>query len=169
MNILVLQLIAVCAFAASFMPAGRAADAPREMHGSADAFATPGMALAWGVLRGATEDATVVVVRMVNDPAVFADVAVTGSDPFTQRQQVMLAMTPVAGVIDLRVPRAHFAAFPRTELRLYAPASPLIIRTASLLVFYLGVPDTTPEFVDMAKLDTYLRDRIAQVRGSKLP
>jgi hypothetical protein len=36
-------------------------------------------------------------------------------------------------------------------------------------VFYLGVPDTTPEFADAAKLDAYLRERIAQVRGSKLP
>lgn len=169
MNFRALQVIAVCAFAASFMPAGRAADAPREMHGSADAFAVPGMALAWGVLRGATEDTTMVVVRIVTDPAVFSDVGVTGSDPFTQRQQVMLTMTPVAGVIDLRVPRAHFASFPRTELRFHAPASPLSTRTASLLVFYLGVPDTTPEFVDMAKLDTYLRDRITQVRGSKRP
>ena len=36
-----------------------------EVHGSADAYAAPGVALAWGVLRGADERATVVVVRIV--------------------------------------------------------------------------------------------------------
>ena len=41
-----------------------------------------------------------------------------------------------------------------------------------MVVFYLGVPDTTPEFADAAKLDAYLADRIGRVRermGSKAP
>jgi len=160
---------AACAFAALFVLTGHAAEVPREMHGSADAFAAAGIALAWGVLRGADEGATKVVVRIVIDPAAFSDVSVTGSDPFTRHQQAMLPITPSAGFVEVRMPRAHFAAFPRTELRFYAPAFPLTSRTASLLVFYLGVPDTTPEFVDEAKLDSYLRARIAQLRGGKLP
>jgi hypothetical protein len=31
-----------------------------------------------------------------------------------------------------------------------------------LIVFYAGVPDTTPEFADRRKLDTYLDERIAR-------
>ena len=41
-----------------------------------------------------------------------------------------------------------------------------------LVVFYLGVPDTTPEFATEAALDGYLADRIARLRaspGSKAP
>jgi hypothetical protein len=161
--------IAIGAFVASFMPTAHAAEGLREVHGSADAFALPGMALAWSVLRGATDDAALVVIRLVTDPALFSDVAVTGSDPFTARQQSLLALTPAAGGVELRVPRAHFAAFPRTELKFHAPGSTLPSQAPSLLVFYLGVPDTTPEFVDAAKLDAYLRARIAQVRGNPLP
>ena len=149
---------------------GHAADAPREMHGSADAFAAPGMALAWGVLRGATDDAALVVIRIVTDSAMFTDVAITGSDPFTSRQQSMLAMTSsTSGVVELRMPRTHFAEYPRTELRFFDPALPRTPRAASLLVFYLGVPDTTPEFADEAKLDAYLRERIAQLKAGKRP
>jgi hypothetical protein len=168
-NIRGLSTVAACAFAAAFGAAGHAADVPRELHGSADAFAAPGMALAWGVLRGADENATTVVIRIATDPAVFSSVAVTGSDPFTAQPLVMLPMAPSAGIVNLRMPRAHFAAFPRTELRFYAPASSPAARAESLLVFYLGVPDTTPEFVDEAKLDAYLRERIGQMRGSRLP
>jgi hypothetical protein len=76
-------------------------------------------------------------------------------------------MAPSAGIVNLRMPRAHFAAFPRTELRFYAPTSSPAAPAESLLVFYLGVPDTTPEFADEAKLDAYLRERIARMRGSK--
>lgn len=160
---------ALWAVAASFIAIANAADAPREVHGSADAFAAPGMALAWAVLRGADDDKAMVVLRIVTDAALYSDVAVTGGDPFTAQQRVMLTLTKSTGGIDLRMPRAHFAAFPRTELRFFAPASPATDGKASLLVFYLGVPDTTPEFVDEGKLDTYLRDRIARLRGSKMP
>jgi hypothetical protein len=165
-----LRATCIGAFAAFFMLPAHAADPPREMHGSADAFAAPGMALAWSVLRGATEDATQVVIRIVTDSSVFTDVAVTGSDPFAARQQSMLALTPsTSGVVELRTLRTHFSEYPRTELRFFGPALPLTPRAASLLVFYLGVPDTTPEFTDEAKLDAYLRERIAQLTGSKRP
>jgi len=161
-----LRAVAICALMAQGTPAAQAADAPREMHGSGDTFAVPGMALAWGVLRGADEDSTQIVIRIATDPAVFAEVGVSGGDPFTQDRKVIVATTPSAGVIDVRTSRAHFARFPRTELRFFAPASGDATRTASLLVFYLGVPDTTPEFADEAKLDAYLRERVAKARGS---
>lgn len=161
------QAIAACGLAALSMTTAPAAETPREVHGSADAFAVPGMALAWGVLRGANEAATVVVIRIATDPLVFADIEVTGSDPFTQRRQVAVARAPSTGSAELRVPRAHFAEFPRTEFRFFP--SPAATQSAPLLVFYLGVPDTTPEFADEARLDSYLRDRIAKVRGSLRP
>jgi hypothetical protein len=162
------RAVALCAFAAMLVATAHAADASRELHGSADAFAAPGMALAWGVLRGADDERTIVVVRIVTDPAVFTDVAVAGSDPFSDQRRAMLAPASAAAGVDLRTPRAHFAAFPRTEFRFRAPSS-TAGDSPSLLVFYLGVPDTTPEFVDEAKLDAYLRGRLAQVRAGKTP
>ncbi len=169
MNIRARRVIVIGVFVATLLPSALAAEATRELHGSADAFAVPGVALAWGVQRGATEEATLVVVRVVTDPDVYADIAVTGIDPFTQRRQQRLATTPSAGGVELRTPRAHFAEFPRTEFLFYAPGPMPKSRTASLLVFYVGVPDSTPEFVDAAKLDAYLSARIAQLRGGKLP
>jgi len=158
---------AACMFALLSMTIAHAAETPREVHGSADAVAVPGMALAWGVLRGANEAATMVVIRIATDPHEFAEMDVTGGDPFTQHRQVVFARATSTGSADLRVPRAHFAEFPRTEFRFYPPqATPL---AAPLLVFYLGVPDTTPEFADEARLDAYLRDRIAKVRGNSRP
>ena len=150
----------------------RAAEPAREVHGMSDAFYAPGVALAWGVLRGASETATVVVLRVVADPAEYRSIAAAGSDPFTQRTKPLLAPTPLAGSIDVRVPRAHFADYPRTELRLYASPTAAQTGLPKLVVFYLGVPDTTPEFATEAALDAYLADRLARTRinpGSKPP
>ena len=130
------------------------------------------MTLAWGVLRGATEADTRIVIRIATDRNAFAAVAVIGSDPFTKAERPILPVTPTATGVDVRVPRAHFADFPRTELRLFGSANPAPDEAPKLVVFYLGVPDTAPEFPSAAALETYLAARIARARegtGSKPP
>ena len=149
-----------------------AADGSREVHGSADVFAAPGVALAWGVLRGATEADTRIVIRIATDRNAFAAASVIGSDPFTKGERSILPVTPTASSVDVRVPRVHFADFPRTELRLFGSANPAPDEAPKLVVFYLGVPDTAPEFSSAAALETYLAARIARTRegtGSKPP
>jgi len=142
-------------------------DAPtREVHGMADVFAAPGVAIAWAVLRGPDEASTVVVIRIVADPPAFSSVAVAGSDPFTQHAKRLLPPTPSRGAIDVRVPRGHFADFPRSEIRLYELASPAPATTPKLVVFYLGVPDTTPESSSEAALEANLAERLARLRGA---
>ena len=95
-----------------------------------------------------------------------------GIDPFTQRQQPLLPVTALAADIDVRVPRAHFADFPRTEVRLFGSADADGTGAPKLVVYYLGVPDTTPEFASASALESYLAQRIARARaatGSKTP
>ena len=85
MNRRTLRAVVAGVFAASLLAQVHAADAPGELHGSADVFATPGMAMAWSVLRGASDDAALVVLRIVTDPAVYSGVTVTGIAPFSFR------------------------------------------------------------------------------------
>jgi hypothetical protein len=139
-----------------------AGEAPREMHGMADVFSAPGVALAWGVLRGADEKATLVVIRVVTHRASYPWFAVVGSDPFTKSKHQVLAAIRTADVNDLRASRAQFADFPRTELRFYKSEAAARQDRPALVVFYLGVPDTTPEFATEDKLQSYLRDRAAR-------
>jgi hypothetical protein len=163
-GLIALLVLAGLAFAPGAAVLG--AERSRELHGMADAFATPGVALAWGVVRGASETATMVVVRIVTDPASYPWLAVSGGDPFTQRTGPVLAATRSAGVIDVRSPRAHFADLPRTEFRLYESAAAAQQDAPSLVVFFLGVPDTTPEFATEDKLQAYLSDRVARLTGA---
>jgi hypothetical protein len=170
-SVLPVLLLACFSVAVGVAVRASAAEAPREVHGMADAFAATGVAIAWGVVRGASETATVAI-RVVTDTALYPWVAVEGGDPFTQRQHPLLRSTSSAGLIDVRSPRTHFADFPRTELRFYDSAADARSGMPKLVVFYLGVPDTTPEFATEDKLDAYLTDRIGHLRGdggSKTP
>jgi len=133
-------------------------------HGSADAFAAPGVALAWGILRGRDEADTRVIVRVEAEPAAYGSLAIDGVDPFTRASQSLLAAQAIGGVLVVRLPRSRFAELPRSEWRFFATTSPRPGDAPALLVYYQGVPDTTPEFDDAAKLDAYLTERIARAR-----
>lgn len=142
-----------------------ASNAPASaVHGSLDAFAARGVALAFGVLRGKDEATTQVVVRVEADRARYRALAVDGVDPFTKASQPLVPAAPIDGVRLVRIPRARFADLPRTEWRFFASAKPAAGEAPALLVFYQGVPDTTPEFDDAARLESDLAARIERAR-----
>jgi hypothetical protein len=153
-------LAALCCCASAAL-----AQAPRESHGSHDAYAAPGVALAWGVLRGSDEASTAIVVRIDVDPGTYPWLSMVAIDPFRKQEQAVQRPVQQAGPFDLRIPRMQFADYPRTELRLFDSAAHAQANAPQLVVYYLGVPDTTPEFADAAKLDASLSERIARARA----
>ena len=139
-----------------------AGDDAREVHGVSDAFAQPGVSLAWGVLRGKSDADTLVVIRVETAASDYAFVAADGVDPFTQQRKPLKARTRVGGGVDIAIPRTHFADYPRTELR-FAPdenGAPVLV------VYYVGVPDTTPELPTHDAVAHSLADRIARARAT---
>ncbi len=133
----------------------------REVHGAHDAWAEPGLALAWGVLRGRDEAATRVVIRIEADPQRYARVTAIGRDPFGGGTVEIAVARAADGVARIELPRSHFADHPRTELRFFAPGQ----AAPSLFVYFQGVPDTTPEFNSEAALQQDLQRRIARARA----
>ena len=134
-----------------------------DVHGASEAFAGPGIVMAWGILRGADDASTRVLLRMEVDPA-YADVAVLGVDPFTHATRALVEHG--RGSVALTASRAQFAQFPRTEVRLFRARGGAPAAEPEVVVYYVGVPDTTPEFDDAAKLDAYLEARLARLRAS---
>ncbi|MFO1328981.1 MAG: hypothetical protein U1F56_16600 [Rubrivivax sp.] len=146
--------------AAALLGAGGHA-APREVHGAHDAWAEPGIALAWGVLRGRDEAGTRVIVRIDVDPRRWARLEATGRDPFGGASVDLPMLQGDGGRYTVDVPRGRFADHPRTELRLWAPGG----AEPGLLVYFAGVPDTTPEFNERARLEADLARRLEQARA----
>ena len=126
------------------------------VHGADSVFASPGIGIVWGMLRGPTEEQTLVVTRVGNPMARYAYLRVEGVDPFTGRRTAVVEGVPLGARADVRASRAGFADFPRREFHLYATEADWRARKPALTVYYLGVPDTTPEFTSEAALDAYL-------------
>ena len=137
-----------------------------EIHGENSVFAGHGVAIAWGVLKGQTEEQTQVILRIVPTDTSFAAVRIEGVDPFTQSRRVIIDGQPLRDRLDVRTPRGTFADFPRREIRLYRTDADWQANKPSVTIFYLGLPDTTPEFTSEAALFSYLDDALTKVRGA---
>lgn len=138
----------------------------QEIHGENSVFAGHGVAIAWGVLKAATEEQTQVILRIVSTDTSFAAVRIEGVDPFTQNRQMIIDGQPLRDRLDVRTPRGTFADFPRREIRLYRTDADWQADKPSVTIFYLGLPDTTPEFTSEAALLSYLDDALTKVRGT---
>lgn len=134
------------------------------VHGADSIFTSPAVKLAWAVRRGASEAETLVVVRVIATDASYRFIRVDGVDPFTKDRKVFVAARPLDRETDLAVPRSLFADHPSSEFHFFPSAEDAAANRATLTVFYLGVPDTTPEFPGQREAEAYL-DRM--LRGKK--
>ena len=100
------------------LPVRTVARAGRGGHGARDAWAEPGLALAWGVLRGPDETRTRVVIRIEADAQRHASLRASGRDPFGGGSVDLPVQRDADGAWRIDLPRSHFADHPRTELRL---------------------------------------------------
>jgi len=130
------------------------------VHGAHSLFVAPTVKIAWTIRKGATEEDTTVVLRIVNRTGTYQEVRLEGVDPFSKARKVLVAPRPLALSIDLTLPRSSFAEFPSCEIHLYAKDA--AAAAPNLTVYYLGVPDTTPEFKTAQDAEAYLAKTLGQ-------
>ena len=126
------------------------------VHGADSVFAGPDVGIVWGVLKNEAEERTQVVIRVSNPAGRYGYLRVEGVDPFTQRRVALVEGMPLGARADITASRASFADLPRREIHFYASHAEWRTGRPGLTVYYLGVPDTTPEFTSEAALEAYL-------------
>jgi hypothetical protein len=136
----------------------------QEIHGENSSFVGQGVAMVWGVLRGVREDDTQAVLRIAPAGGAYVAVSIDGVDPFTQARRVLLARSPLGASLDVRTPRASFADLPRREIHFFSGAE---TAGPALTVYFMGLPDTTPEFTSEAALHAYLGETLAKLMTPK--
>jgi len=142
---------------------GRAEEVP----GGDAVFVGRGVAVFWGVVRGPDEARTMVALRIERlDPAApWRLVSIEAVDPFTrEREWVRLALDLERGVVTVEMPREAFMAKPTRRILFYPDVASVQAGRPGLVVFYVSIPDTVPEFASPAELD----EHFARVRA-RLP
>jgi hypothetical protein len=144
--------------------------AGQEVPGADAVFVGRGVAILWGVVRGPDEARTRVVLRIERlDPAApWRLVSVEAVDPFTrEREWVRLALDLAADpVATVEMSRESFVAKPSRRVLFYRDAAALQSDRPGLVVSYVSIPDTVPEFASAAELEEHFRRIRAGLPGS---
>lgn len=143
------------------IPLVASAWAQEVVHGADSQFSRPDLKLGWAVDRGASEDKATVVIRLLNVAGAFKAVRVDGVDPFTKDRIVLVEVRPLTASADLSILRSKFADYPSAEIHLFTSEDATLANKPALTVFYLGVPDTTPELPTADGVRAYL-DRMVK-------
>jgi hypothetical protein len=138
--------------------------AQQVLHGADSLFIAPSVKVAWAVQRGPSEAETAVVIRIADADPAYRLVRLDGVDPFSKDRQVFVAPRPLDRVTDLIVPRARLADNPSTEIHFFSNADDVAANRPQLTVFYLGVPDTTPEFSTQHDIEVYFSRRLREIK-----
>ena len=125
------------------------------LHGADGIFVSPDVAIVWAVLKQPTGDKAAVWLRVVNSTKKFTHVSIDGVDPFTKKRERVFAGGKFDSEVRIPSDRDAFSDLPSREVHFYQSDVDWRADKRALTVYYLGVPDTTPEFTGRAALDQY--------------
>jgi hypothetical protein len=134
-----------------------------EVHGADSSFRSGPIGICWGMLRGAPGEEVQVVIRirvMDEGPPPYAELAVEAVHPLTRATETVVARRPMERTTDISAPRKSFKHLTGRRIAFHDRSS----AEPKLVVFYNGVPDTTPE-LDRERLEQYFEiafKRLAQ-------
>ncbi len=134
--------------------------AQTRVHGESSLFVNPTVRLAWAIRKGANDAASDVIIRVINAGG-YSHVRVGGVDPFTKDRTTLVTGRALGATTDLVIQRSRFADHPSAEIHFFASEAELAADRPVLTVFYLGVPDTTPEFTAARDAEPYFERMLA--------
>ena len=139
-----------------FVAASTSAQTPHEsLHGAHEVFVSPDAAIVWAVLKAPTGDKAAVWLRIVNITKKFSHISIDGVDPFSKKRERVQLGVPLQAESRTESDRDTFSDLPSREVHFYRSESDLRAEKPALTVYYLGVPDQTPEFSSLTALDSY--------------
>jgi hypothetical protein len=147
--------------------AGRPAFAATEIHGADSSFRSQGITILWAILKGASEEASFVHIRIFHDKAAAPGLRfyrIEAVDPFSKERAWVGKGEPLGIVQTLKIIRTDFRDKTERWLHFYEDRESLEKGQAALTIFYHGVPDTAPEVLTEAELEAYLVQVLSRIK-----
>jgi len=132
-------------------------------HGADSVFKAEGITVIWGVIRGSDESNTMVYMKIIATEEArehFKFYSVKATDAFSDAIQWLAKGKKLQAINMIEQTRELFQALTERTILLYTDIDPENIENGKedFSVYYLSLPDTTPEFITKEKLEKYFID-----------
>jgi hypothetical protein len=155
MRLALLALLFLAAF-----PAAGVRGATQILHGADSTFRNGALGICWGIVKAQDTGALQVVIRirvLDADHNRFKSFAVKAFHPFSGAAEWIAARKPLQASNDILTPREDFKRLGGRQILFYTSASGPEDQAPDVIVEYLGIPDTSPQFSREDELEDYFR------------
>ncbi|HER24987.1 MAG TPA: hypothetical protein ENO17_08070 [Candidatus Atribacteria bacterium] len=136
---------------------------PNKYHGADSFFKAKGISLFWAILKGTEESNSWVYIKIINQEnslKPFYAFSLIATDPFSNSEEWIITGQKLTKENIIKLNRESFKKmmgktfffYQSEKIENYPSELP------DMTVYYLSVPDTAPEFLDLEKLEAYFKD-----------
>jgi len=133
-------------------------------HGADSAFKANGISIFWAILKGPEESSSWVYIRIINQQEdglnQFRTFSLIASDPFSDSEEWIIKAEKLKKESIIKLNRESFKEMMKRRFLFYQSEKIEDYKSEKpdMVVYYLSVPDTAPEFLALEKLEAYFKD-----------
>jgi len=143
------------------------AQGKREYHGADSIFEKEGIVVLWAMMKGPTEETSWVYIKIIQTgggPASFQLFGVEAVDPFSNQKEWVVKGEACKKENMVKSIRASFREKTARRVLFYEKAEDLLKENPAMIVYYLGVPDTSPEFMTEREIENYFEKAFSRLK-----
>jgi len=143
------------------------AQGKREYHGADSIFEKEGIIMLWAILKGSTEENSWVYIKIIQTgegPASFQLFGVEAVDPFSNQKEWVVKGEAFKKENMVKSIRASFREKTARRVLFYEKTEDLLKENPAMIVYYLGVPDTSPEFMTEREIENYFEKAFSRLK-----
>jgi len=130
----------------------------REFHGADSVFEKDGITILWAILKGPTEESSWVHIKIINSGKnPFRIFSVEAIDPFSKEKEWVVKGEELKKENSVKSLRSSFRDKTSRRILFYRNRQAFEKEDPDMAVYYLGVPDTSPEVLSEKEMEDYFK------------
>ena len=137
----------------------------KEFHGADSVFEREGITILWAILKGPTEESSWVYIKIINSgKSSFQIFSVEAVDPFSKEKEWVVKGKKLKKENLIRSNRTSFRDKTARRILFYQSMEACEKENPDMTVYYLGVPDTSPEVLSEKEMENYFEKAIERLK-----
>lgn len=160
-SIFILVVLWMVLFAWEISPAfGR-----EEFHGADSAFEREGITILWAILKGPNEETSWVYIKIINSGKnPFQIFSVEAVDPFSKEKEWVVKGEKLEEENVIKGIQSSFKDKTARRILFYLSTQAFEKENPDMAVYYLGVPDTSPEVLSEKEMEDYFKKALQRLK-----
>ena len=136
-----------------------------EFHGADSVFEREGITILWAILKGPTEESSWVYIKIINSEKNPLQIfSVEAVDPFSKEKEWVIKRKKLEKENLFRPVRTSFRDKTARRILFYRSTEAFEKENPDMAVYYLGIPDTSPEVLSEKEMEDYFEKAIERLK-----